>query len=281
MYEPQVTIITPTYNVVDNEQVNDFDLMITMLGKQTYPYLDLLVMDNASKDGTVDLLVEYKNEGSLAFYSEPDQGKFDAINKGLVRAKGKYVAFLSCDDFYHDIKGIENVVNYMEEEEADFCCFPSYCSQPDGTAFLFEPAILNAFQVVPFPRQAVIFKKSALQELGYFDAKFRLLADYDLILRLLLNGYVGVQWGDNIVTAKLGDKVNRYTTQSNAEFSHKFYKNYGSMYPMSDEVLDRMVKISEIPRPLLDKLAQYFPDDVQEEFYQLYENMYNFRVQNS
>ncbi len=281
MYEPQVTIITPTYNVVDNSQVNDFDLMITMLGKQTYSFLDLLVIDNNSKDGTVDLLKEYKNEGSLAFYSEPDQGKFDAINKGLVRAKGKYVAFLSCDDFYHDIKAIENVVNFMEEEEADFCCFPSYCCQPDGSAFLFEPAILNTFQVVPCPRQAVIFRKEALQELGYFDAKFKLLADYDLIIRLILNGYAGVQWGDTLVTTKLGEKVNRYTTQAEAEFSHIFHKNFKTMYPMNEEVLERMVKISEIPRPLLDQLAQYFPDEEQEEFYQRYENMYNFRVQNS
>jgi hypothetical protein len=160
----------------------------------------------------------------------------------------------------------------MEEEQADFCCFSSYCCQPDGSAFLFEPAILNTFQVVPCPRQAIIYRKSALQELGYFDAKFKLLADYDLIIRLILNGFAGVQWGETLVTAKIGEKVNRYTTQADAEFSHIFYKNYKTMYPMSEEVLDRMVKISEIPKQLLDKLSQYFPEDAQDEFYQRYES---------
>ena len=81
-------------------------------------------MDNASKDGTEVLLKEYKNAGFLSFFSEPDRGKFDAMNKGILRAKGKYVSFLSCDDFYHDITAIADIVNVMEEEDADFCFFP-------------------------------------------------------------------------------------------------------------------------------------------------------------
>ncbi len=280
MYEPQVSIIIPTYNIVENSQVSDFDLMLTLLGKQTYPYIEILVMDNASDDGTVDLLKEYKNEGIISFYSEKDQGKFDAINKGLMRAKGKYVAFLSCDDFYQDINGITKVVNLMEEENADFCCFPSYYCQPDGSVFVFEPAILNAFQVVPCPRQAMFLKKDAIQELGYFDSKFKLLADYDLTIRLLLNSFAGVLLEDNIVTVKSSVQVGKHTVQSDAEFSHIFHKNYKNLYPLNDEIIDRMVKISEIPKPLLDKFAQYFPEEVQQEFYEKYENMYNFRVQN-
>ncbi|MBO6256906.1 hypothetical protein J6N69_02570, partial [bacterium] len=69
------------------------------------------------------------------------------MNKGLLRTKGKYVAFLSCDDFYHDITGIADVVNLMEENEADFCYFPSYCVPEDNNVFLFNPSPYNVFQV--------------------------------------------------------------------------------------------------------------------------------------
>lgn len=280
MYEPQVTIITPTHNLVENSYVSDFDLMVTLLSKQTYPFVEFIVMDNASNDGTTDLLIEYKNDGLLSFYSEPDQGKFDAMNKALVRAKGKYVAFLSCDDFYHDIMGINKVVGLMEEQNADFCCMPSYCRQEDGSAFVFEPAILNAFQVVPCPRQAMFFRKSALEDIKGFDSKFKLLADYDLVLRLILGGFAGIQMNDNIVTTKVGVQVGRYSVQSEAEFKHIFYKNYNPLYPMNDEILDRMYNMSEIPLPLLEKLVSYFPDEVSDEFYEKYQSMYNFRTQN-
>ncbi len=133
MYEPEFTVITPTYNIVDNNQADDFTLLVSLLGKQTYPYIEHIIIDNNSQDGTVDFLKEYKNSGYISFFSEPDRGKFDAMNKGILRAKGKYIGFLSCDDFYHDITGIADIVNVMEEENADFCFFPSYC------IFYFSP----------------------------------------------------------------------------------------------------------------------------------------------
>ncbi len=279
MYEPEVSVITPTSNIVETEQADDFNLLINILNRQTYPYVEHIIIDNASSDGTQELLKDYKNNGYINFFSEPDHGKFDAMNKGIMRAKGKYVSFLSCDDFYHDITGIADVVNLMEEEDADFCYFPSYCSHPDGFTFLFQPAILNVFQVSPCPRQAFFFKRSVLEEIRYFDDKFKLLADYDLIIRLFLNGYKGVMFDGNIVTCKLGEQVTKHTVQVEAECSHIFYKNYKNLYPMTNEVLDRMVKISEVPKPLLDKLVTKFPQEYRDEYYQQYENMYNLRVQ--
>lgn len=279
MYEPEVTIITPTSNIVDKGQADDFTLLVNLLDRQTYEFVDHLIIDNASQDGTEVLLKEYKNSGFLTFYSEPDRGKFDAMNKGLLRAKGKYVAFLSCDDFYHDITGIADVVNVMEEDDADFCFFPSYCCHPEGYVFQFIPAMLNTFQVAPCPRQAMFFKKSVLNELRGFDEKFKLLADYDLVIRLVLGGYKGVLFDGNIVTCKLGEQVSKNTTQVEAECNHIFYKNYKNMYPMSNEVLDRMVKFSEIPKPLLDKLAMKFPSEDRDLFYEKYQQMYELRME--
>ena len=279
MYEPEVTIITPTSNIVDKGQADDFTLLVNLLDRQTYEFVDHLIIDNASQDGTEVLLKEYKNSGFLTFYSEPDRGKFDAMNKGLLRAKGKYVAFISCDDFYHDITGIADVVNVMEEEDADFCFFPSYCCHPEGYVFQFIPAMLNTFQVAPCPRQAMFFKKSVLNELRGFDEKFKLLADYDLVIRLVLGGYKGVLFDGNIVTCKLGEQVSKNTTQVEAECNHIFYKNYKNMYPMSNEVLDRMVTFSESPKPLLDKLAMKFPSEDRDLFYEKYQQMYELRME--
>lgn len=277
MYEPEISIITPTYNIVENNQSDDFTLLINLLDRQTYEYVEHLVIDNVSKDGTEVLLKEYKNSGFINFYSEPDRGKYDAMNKGLLRAKGKYVSFLSCDDFYHDITALADIVNTMEAENADFCVLQSYCCQPDGTVFQFVPAMLNVFQVSPCPRQAVVFKKSVLNELNGFDEKFKLLADYDLMIRLVMQGYHGILFDGNVLTYKAGVQAAKHTVQVEAECNHIFYKNYKPLFPVTNEMLDRMVKMSEIPKPLLDKLVKFFPEEDAELFYERYNQMYELR----
>lgn len=279
MYEPEVTVITPTYNLVESNHADDFTLLVNLLNRQTYPYIQHLIIDNASTDETITLLKDYKNGGYLNFYSEPDHGKFDAMNKGIMRAKGKYISFLSCDDFYHDITGIYDVVNIMESQDADFCFFPAYCCTSDGGVFQFIPSMLNAFQVSPCSHQAVFFKRSVLEELHYFDDKFKLLADYDLMIRLIMGGYKGILFESNIVTYNMGEQVSKHEMQVEAECSHIFYKNFKTLYPMTDEVVDRMVKISEIPKQLLDKLVTFFPQEDRELFYERYETMYNMRVE--
>lgn len=277
MYEPVVSIITATKNLVEKNQSDDFNLLVNLLNRQTYEYIEHFVVDGGSTDETLLLLKEYKNSGYLNFHSEPDRGKFEAYNKGLLRVKGKYVAFLSCDDFYHDITGIADIVNTMEAENADFCFSPSYCCHPDGYVFLFMPALLNVFQVSPCPRQAMVFKKSMLEELHCFDAKFKMLADYDLVIRMVMNKYKGVFFDGNIMTCKLGEKTSKFITQTNAETNHIFYKNYKPLYPVTDDMLERIVQVSEIPKGLLDKLAQKFEPEDRELFLERYEYMYNMR----
>ena len=150
MYEPDVTIITPTSNIVENGQADDFTLLINLLDKQTYPQVEHIIIDKASNDDTPLLLKDYKNKGYIQFFSEPDTGKYQALNKGIVHAKGKYVAFVSCDDFFHDITGFLDVISIMEENNADFSFAPAYCIHPEGFVFQFDPAIYNVFHISYF-----------------------------------------------------------------------------------------------------------------------------------
>ncbi|MDE6138670.1 MAG: hypothetical protein K2F57_04290, partial [Candidatus Gastranaerophilales bacterium] len=126
-----------------------------------------------------------------------------------------------------------------------------------------------------------VYNRHVLSELRGFDEKFKLLADYDLIIRLVMGGYNGILYDRNVVTYKLGSEVTKHSTQVEAECNHIFYKNYKPLYPLTNEQLDRMVNLSEIPRPLLEKLANIFPRDYREMFFERYEQMYNMRVQNA
>ncbi len=277
--EPFVTVITPTHNLIENNLADDFNLLVKLLDLQTYPNIEHLVIDNMSNDGTIEMLKSYKNLGFFNFYSERDTGKFNAYNKGIMRAKGKYVTFLSCDDFIHDITSIYDIVNLMEANNADFSFAPAYCRHPDGFVFLFAPAMHTAFQVLPCARQAMFFKKSMLEKEGFFDEKFKLLADYDLIVRIILKKYNPVYFDTNYVTYKLGEKVQQNTQKSEAETKAIYNKNYRTMYPLNDEILTRMAQTSEFPQPLLEKLSAYFPEEDKELFFERCAQIHQLRVQ--
>jgi len=276
--EPLVTVITPTDNILNNNMADAFNLLVQLLDMQTYPNIEHIIIDNASTDGTIEFLKDYKNQGYLTFFSEKDTGKFNAYNKGIMHAKGKYVTFLSCDDFIHDVTSIFDIVNLMEANEADFTFAPAYCRHPEGFVFLFSPAMHSAFQVMPCARQAMFFKKTMLEKENYFDERFKFLADYDLITRIIMKGYKPAYFDTTYVTYKLGEKIMQNEDRAEKEIKAIYNKNYRTLYPLNETILDKMAKYSEFPKELLDKLAKYFPEDDRELFYERCEQMHQIRI---
>ena len=90
---PLITVITITFNA-------ESCLVPTMesVSNQTFRDFEHLIIDGASRDNTVSIARRYANTRIL---SEPDNGLYDAMNKGLSMAKGKYVLFLNAGDSFH------------------------------------------------------------------------------------------------------------------------------------------------------------------------------------
>ena len=88
---PLVTIVTITRNLVKEKREAFAKACIESVHFQSYPYIEHIIIDGASEDGTLEFLQSYVDKGYLTVYSEPDQGIYDAMNKGLARAKGKYI----------------------------------------------------------------------------------------------------------------------------------------------------------------------------------------------
>lgn len=278
--DPKFTIITTTKNIIDKDQTDDFYLQVNLLDKQTYPEIEHIVIDGASTDETDVLLKEYKTKGYINFYSERDTSKVQAYNKGIMRAKGKYICFLSVDDFFHDITAIQDVVNLMEANNADFSFSPAYCRHPEGFVFLFQPAMHNAFQVMPCARQGMVFKRSVLEKENYFDEKFKILSEYDMIIRLMMKKYHGIYFDGNYTTYKLGERAFENPDKAMQECKSIFYKNYKNLVRLDDQILDYMAEVSEFPRELLEKLADCYPAEDREIFFERCEEMHKLRLEN-
>lgn len=102
----KITIITVTYNAAFVLQ-RTFDSVCT----QTYQDIEHLIIDGASKDETVQMAESYKAQVpyKVVIQSEPDQGLYDAMNKGLHKATGDYLIFLNAGDALHANNTLETV----------------------------------------------------------------------------------------------------------------------------------------------------------------------------
>lgn len=104
---PLVSIVTPSYN-----KGCFIEETILSVKNQTYPYIEHIVMDGGSTDGTLDILRKYAN--NITWLSEPDEGQSDAINKGWRRAKGQILGWLNADDTYMPW-AVQTAVEFLAE----------------------------------------------------------------------------------------------------------------------------------------------------------------------
>ncbi len=93
---PKISIVTPVYN-----QVRFLEETILSVLNQNYPNLEYIIIDGGSTDGTVDIIKRY--EDRLAYWiSEPDNGMYDALQKGFDRSTGEIMGWINADDLYVD-----------------------------------------------------------------------------------------------------------------------------------------------------------------------------------
>lgn len=108
------SIIIPTYN-----SAKTLDKTLVSIAAQTYRNLEVIVMDGGSKDTTIQLVNTFKDRiPNLNWFSEPDDGIYDAMNKGLAKVSGEWVLFLGSDDTFYQEDVLQNVVAEMNQKKA-------------------------------------------------------------------------------------------------------------------------------------------------------------------
>lgn len=189
MKEVNVSIVIPAYN-----SESTIKKAIESVLKQTYTNIECLVIDGSSEDGTIEILESFKKE--ISYISEKDNGIYHAMNKGIEMARGEWVLFLGSDDELVT-DGIKNLM--LGTEGADVVYGSTVLVYGSGRKTIRrsqESSIIPLHSAAV--HQSVIMRKTMLKELGGFDEKYKLLADYDISLRAFLAGYKFVRTKDVI-----------------------------------------------------------------------------------
>ena len=185
---PLVSIVTPSFN-----QVRYLEQTMRSVLEQDYPRIEYLVIDGASKDGSVDIIKKY--EGKLAYWvSEKDTGQAEAINKGLSRATGEIVAWLNSDDYY--LPGaVSSAVKIFEANPdvalvyGDMLAVDENGRTTNSMKYTqLSLADLLCFQIIGQP--SVFFRRDALQMAGLLDTAFHFLLDHHLWIRIAQQGSI-------------------------------------------------------------------------------------------
>ncbi len=186
---PLVSIITPSYN--QGEFIEDTILSIK---GQTYKNFEHIVVDGGSTDNTLDILRKYAGTYDLSWSSEPDEGMYQAINKGLTKAKGEILCYLNTDDLYLPWT-LEAVVAYFTQNKQVDLAYGDIINLDDvqhTIELTFCPPFNRERAVVDggLYQPAVFWSRRAYERVGGFDEKLQFAGDYEYWIRITTQGKV-------------------------------------------------------------------------------------------
>ena len=231
----KISIVTVCYNSAATIQDT-----IDSVAAQTYPEIEHIVVDGASRDNTMEIV---RAAPSVSKYvSEPDQGIYDAMNKGIAMATGDIIGTLNSDDFYMHKDVLAHVAAVFDDPSVDACYADLiYIDQQDPEKIVrywksrpFRPGLFKHGWMPAHPTFFV--RKKCYEELGDFDLDFKLQSDFELTMRFLeLFRINSVYLPEIIVKMRVGGASNqslRNVIKGNIEAYKACKKNHLGISPL-------------------------------------------------
>jgi glycosyltransferase involved in cell wall biosynthesis len=180
---------------------------IDSVNNQSYSSIEHILIDGKSSDETVDIFKNFAKR-DIKYLSEPDQGIYDAMNKGISIANGEIIGFLNSDDSFMHKEVIANIVNgfnkgydlvhgnliFVDDNGKEKRFWNSTGFKPEDFLKSMSPA-----------HPTFYCKKSVADSLGGFDVDYEVAGDIDFMIRaVLLKNYSLFHIDDTLVKMKLG-----------------------------------------------------------------------------
>jgi len=188
--KPLISIITVVFN---GEKY--LEETIQSVINQTYDNVEYIIIDGGSNDGTVEIIKKYEDQIDY-WVSEKDDGIYDAMNKGISVCLGDIVGIVNADDvIYKDT--LLKVSEAINMRDTDYTYGSVHFVNEQGTILgemfplPYDDIDNKKYTDIPFPHPSLLIKRKIYKEIGLFNTKFKLSADYDFSLRLLRENYKG------------------------------------------------------------------------------------------
>lgn len=211
-----ISVITPVFN-----SSKTISCCINSVKEQTL-FAEHIVIDGGSTDGSLSILEAHLQNPSF-YISGPDQGIYDAINKGISLAKGDVIGILHSDDFYASTDVLQKVANLFQDQKIG-ACYGDLVYVPANTSLMETND--SATKVVRYwrsgeykrdkfywgwmpPHPTLFVRRQLYEEKGLYRLDLGSAADYELILRFLLKHRIKTAYiPQTLVTMRVGGVSN-------------------------------------------------------------------------
>lgn len=187
----KISIITVCYN---SEKY--IECTIQSVINQSYPNVQYIIVDGGSNDKTLEIINKYKNDIDY-LTSEPDEGIYDAINKGIRISDGDVIGILNSDDFFADTKILERIASCFEMNNDIDAIYGNvqFVSQFNISKvkryYSSQRFRLNKFKYGFMPAHPSFYcKRSKYIEHGFYKLGYKIGADFELLLRFLYKNQI-------------------------------------------------------------------------------------------
>lgn len=180
---PIITVVTVVYNDVDG-----IVKTIDSVAGQNYNDFEYIVVDGASDDGSYDV-IKSRNKDIDLFISEKDSGMYEAMNKAVVRAKGRYVIFMNSNDEFASENTVKEFTEIISNSDADIVFGDRiYLRKSGSQRYDVAKSEKTAFERMHYFHQSVFIKKEVLEKFPFNEA-YKYAADFNQSLQLYKAGH--------------------------------------------------------------------------------------------
>lgn len=230
-----ISIIIATYN-----SAVTISTALESVCKQSLQNWECIIVDGLSSDNTLQIVADYeKKDSRFRHLSGKDSGVFDALNKGVKIAKGEWIYVLGSDDEL-TVDGLSILVAAMDDDSS-VGYGDAIALYPDGKTrkIRTKPLSYIKYNMVT-SHQAMIVRKSVMEEFGYFDLRFKLCADFDLFQKIYLNGRNFKYVKASIAYYGMSGLSNAFSIKNDLDKYKVCKKNHSNSFPLLFFLLDEI-----------------------------------------
>jgi len=191
-----LSIITINYNNSEG-----LAKTIESVGNQTFTDYEFIIIDGGSTDESLSIIEKNKNIIQY-FVSEKDNGVYHAMNKGILKAKGKYCLFLNSGDCLYNENVLNDVFKQISESE-DIIYGNSYKIKTHYRRVIKYRPILSLYDFYKtepaLHHQATFIKRDLFDKYGMYNENIKIIADWEFFFRVIVQNEVNTRYIDLII----------------------------------------------------------------------------------
>lgn len=219
---------------------------------QTYTDYEFIIIDGGSDDGSVEVIKEFCKHITY-WVSEPDDGIYNGMNKGIAQAKGSYINFMNSGDIFYSNDTLEKISNLMDS--SDFIIGKDYNQDPNtGEAFttiLPTRVSMASFYMWTLPHQSAFIRRTLFNNSPY-DETLRIVADWKFYIDKIVYESKTVQLLDLVICNREQEGVSISQATKTAEERHRvlstilppgIYRDYETLAKLDRSTLYKLLNL--------------------------------------